>query len=144
MRRRDSARSDLFGDVGIGTLFSRGQFSCGWACSWAGTPRFGYFPSLCICPPALVDAIPYRYREAVWAGASFKYDDKASIGMIFMVGIGFFGRKIGRTATIMHPFLSTFGWIKATPRQLQQPHVIGTQWVLRRGTSDLGFFSLKK
>ncbi len=44
---------------------------------YANPPRFGYFPLLCIRPPALVDTIPYR--EAVWAGASFKYDDEASI-----------------------------------------------------------------
>jgi hypothetical protein len=42
---------------------------------YANPPRFAYFPSLCIRPPAFVDAIPYR--EAVWAGESFKYDDEA-------------------------------------------------------------------
>ena len=98
---------------------------------YANPPRFGYFPSLCIRPPALVDAI--LYREAVWAGASFKYNDEASIGMVFVGGIVFFGRKIGRTASIMRPFSSTFGWIKATPRQPQQPHVIGTRWVSQQG-----------
>ncbi len=59
---------------------------------YANPPRFGYFPSLCIRPPAFFDAIPYR--EAVWAGASFKYDDEASIGMIFVGGSFFLVGKL--------------------------------------------------
>ena len=95
------------------------------------TPRFGDFPSLCIRPPASVDAT--TYREAICVRASIKCSE-AGIGMISLGGNDLFGRKISRTATLKRPFLSTFGWIEATPRQLQRPHAIRTRWVSRRGT----------
>jgi hypothetical protein len=129
MRRRDSARSDLFGDVGIGTLFGRGRFSCGWVCSWAGTRTpLGSATSRCYA------SAPRHWSTQYHTGKRFGpgRHSNTTTRRAFI----FFGRKIGTTATIMRPFSSTFGWIKATPRQPQRPHVIGTGWVSRRGTDQ--------
>ena len=83
------------------------------------SPRLGPFPTLCIRPPALVNATTYWDWEAACNAVLLKCSDEASICMIFMGGDDLFGRKISGTDTVNCPFLYTFGWIQATPRQPQ-------------------------
>ncbi len=91
-----AAQSNLDCNMGIGTLSGGGIFY-GRVGGWTAIqtpPRFYLFPSLDNCNPALV--VTTYYWDVVCDAAWSESNDKESIGMLFLGGVGFMvGQVVG-------------------------------------------------